>query len=346
MSPTSALVLAVLLLAAPLGGQEPRAAEPEREEVFSDQVSVELIEIVARVLDPQGAPLVGLGADDFQVRVGRQEVPVRALDWIGGSSSEPGAARLAGQRARGPIAGGRLMVFFVQADVNSVRTKGHLRMLDFTGELIGALGPEDLAAVVEFDSHLKLWQDFTSEPRQLQAALERAVRFGGDSPLQRPGRPPSLARRLHVETGRKASTPEQGLLALGRALEGFGGEKVVIYLGWGLGRFGSSGLRNTPDYRPALEALQTARASVFVLDVTDADYHTLEISLAKVAEATGGTYAKTNKFAEQATKRLARTLAGHYVLTLDRRELPAGGGKLQIELRGGRGEVLFRREGF
>jgi hypothetical protein len=69
-----------------------------------------------------------------------------------------------------------------------------------------------------------------------------------------------------------------------------------------------------PAYFDALRALEAARASVFVLDVSDADYHTLEVGLERVAADTGGTYAKTHLFPDGAAQRLAATIAGYYVL--------------------------------
>ena len=70
-------------------------------------------------------------------------------------------------------------------------------------------------------------------------------------------------------------------------------------------------------YGEARRALQAARASVFCLDVTDADSHTLEAGLQMTAEDTGGFFARTHLFTEQAMQRLAGALAGHYVLFVE-----------------------------
>ena len=79
----------------------------------------------------------------------------------------------------------------------------------------------------------------------------------------------------------------------------------------------------TSEYGPAVEALEAARTSVFVLDVTDADYHSLEVGLQSVAAATGGAYYRTRLFADQAIRRLGATLSGHYLVTLDGSALTA-----------------------
>ena len=82
---------------------------------------------------------------------------------------------------------------------------------------------------------------------------------------------------------------------------------------------------------------------MFALDITNADYHTLEVGLEQVAEDTGGFYAKTHLFAGQALTRLERALSGHYVLTFARPALPRGEHEIDVGLVGRKGTVLARR---
>ncbi len=116
----------------------------------------------------------------------------------------------------------------------------------------------------------------------------------------------------------------------------------MIYTGWGLGEYFGGGVTMTPDYSDARAALARARVTVFVLDVTQADYHSLEVGLETIAEDTGGTYEKTFRQPLQMTERLAHTLEGCYEIgftvpeTVDRR------GKVHVELIGRRGTVLLR----
>jgi hypothetical protein len=83
------------------------------------------------------------------------------------------------------------------------------------------------------------------------------------------------------------------------------------------GRLSGSSLVFEAAYGEARRALQAARASVFCLDVTDADSHTLEAGLEMTAEDTGGFFARTNLFSGLAMHRLAGALAGHYVLFVE-----------------------------
>ena len=339
-----------LLLALPAAGQNPFENPPEEppEATFGDEITVALESMIVRVVDNLGRPILGLKPEDFRVLVGKREVPVAGLDWISYDSAAPAPEAppervwTVGEEEAPPQPAGRLLVFFVQADLNPTRISGQLRLRPYTRELLATLQPGDRAAVVSFDSHLKLWLDFSSDPAAIHAAIDRAMLFGGEPERPDVDGPFSLARAFDFAEALDVASPERALEVTARALEPLPGEKVMIYLGWGLGRFSSFGVQMTPDYKPAVRALGAARVTVFVLDVTSADYHSLEVGLQSVAAATGGTYAKTHVLTGLATRALARTISGHYVLTLDADALPASGGKVRVELRNRQGIVLVR----
>ncbi len=201
-------------------------------------------------------------------------------------------------------------------------------------------------AVVSYDSHLKLRQDFTRDRAATHAAVDAAMLWG-DPPQIEPGGADSLSGHFDFAAAFQAASPERALEVAAQALEPLAGEKTMIFLGWGLGRFGGGGARMTPAFYPAVRALRRAHAAVFVLDVTSADSHSLETGLEAVAEATGGLYLKTFRLPALATRTLSQAISGYYVLTLDRSQLGAQPAakitKLAIELRDSRrGTVLAR----
>lgn len=324
--------------------------ETSPKESFKGEVTVSLSTIVVRVVDSGGRPILGLEPEDFRVRVGKSEVPVVALDWIAAgeeSAGEPSTEVEAGEErsfvevVRPVPPPGRLVVFFVQADLHPTRISGQLRMRRYTRDLLDTLHAGDQIAVVSFDSHLKLWQDFTADRAATHAVLARAMLYSPEEEVP-PAEPVSLARHFDFAAALKAASPERALELTARALEPLSGEKLMIFLGWGLGRYTANGVYMTPDYKPAVQALGNARASVFVLDVTSADYHSLEVGLQNVAEATGGMYFSTFRLPGLATKTLARAITGYYVLTLDDAAVAGKIGRVRIDLRDKPGTVLAR----
>ena len=308
--------------------------------------------MVVRVVDTWGRPILGLKPEDFRVRVGKKDVPVAGLDWITAENPEPpvqpdpgGTEGILAEGAEDPEDAvpapvpNRLLVFFIQTDLNPTRISGQLRLRRYTRELLDTLHASDRVAVVSYDSHLKLWQDFTADRGGVHAAIDRAMLWSPEGEVA-PGDPVSLAAHLDPAVTRKAASPERALEVMARGLEPLPGEKTVIYLGWGLGRFGNGGVQMTPNYKPAVRALRDAKASVFVLDVTSADYHSLEVGLEGVAADTGGLYLKTFRLPQLATQTLAQTISGYYVLTLDRSSFSEEDGKLRIDLRDRQGTVL------
>ena len=127
---------------------------------------------------------------------------------------------------------------------------------------------------------------------------------------------------------------------MARALSKIPGGKAMLYFGWGLQ------VDRTPregrDAGEAIGALYEARVNVFTLDISDADYHTLEVRLMQVADLTGGRYEKTHIFTGGALSRVMRSLGGRYVLVFVKPEGPRGIHPLSVQLAGRKGDVIAR----
>lgn len=333
--------------------------------IFIDEITVELFSVPVRIFDTFGEPIRGLEPEDLKADIGGRPVPITHVDWVspravpegpgarqtapGETASDDTDAREAAAWAdwywegkasdRGPKP--RVIVFFVQADFEPSRVRGHLRLLPLVRELIAGLEPEDRIALLTFDSHLRMWHDLTTDHAQVAETLYDAVRPGGTPKLPEPrGRGPFLRPKFDVAEARRVANAETALGMTAEALVPLDGRKEIIFLGWGLGEFRGGAVHMTQDYGRAVDALFRARATVSVLDVTEADWHALEFGLKNVAKATGGTYQRTFHFASQATKRLARQLQGYYVVYLDRQAAPQAKGRVHIRLEQGPGQVV------
>lgn len=321
--------------------------QPPEDPFFEEEITVSLSTVVLRVVDTWGRPILGLKPEDFRVRLGKKDVPVVGLDWITAENPEfpaqPEPERTGGilvEDAPVPVpAPNRLFVFFVQTDLNPTRISGQLRLRRHTRELLDTLHPSDRVAVVSHDSRFKLWQDFTADREAVHAAIDLAMLWSPEREVAS-GDPVSLAAHLDPAEARKAASTQRAWQLLAQALEPLPGEKTVIYLGWSFDRFDRDG---SPHYKPTMQALRDAKASVFVLDVTSADYHDLEIGLESMAAETGGMYLRTFRLPQLATKTLAQTISGYYVLSLDRSSFSSEDGRLQIDLRNNRQGIVLAR---
>lgn len=313
---------------------------------FRERVDVERVLLDARVLDGLGEPRRDLKPTDFRLKVDGRLVPVESVHWIDGGT--PYAEGLSPEHASAvgapQVPPGRLIVFFFQKDLEPSRTPGLMRMIHEASRMLDTLHPGDLVSVVSFDSHLKLWTDFTGDRETLRRAIKHSVLFEDRPPEIIEGPFPSLAAAFDPTAAVRAGTTEKGLLVLAKALRALPGTKTLAFFGWGMGRLTSLGVRMEADYGPAAAALLDARTTVFSLDVTEADYHSLEAGLQQVAHDTGGFYARTHDFSSSAMKRLRFALMGHYVLVFERPPLPRGAHRVEVDLVGTSGEVLTKSQ--
>ena len=338
-----ACLILVAMLAA---GASARAQVPQ----VVERVEVSRIVVDLHVLADDGRPVRGLTAADLRVTVDGKPVKIDALRWITGSvalGDAPGATPPAPAGAPG-TPHGRLLLFLFQKDLERSRIEGLMPMLRRAEGLVAALDPADRVAVASFDSHLELWSDFTTDRAAVSAILTRSILFAGRAGALVGGDPPLLSSVFDREAGRRAASMEQALLVIGRALDAVPGPKAVVLVGHGFGRIAGGSLQSSAvsfeaDYAEARRLLTRARATVYCLDVTRADAHTLETGLMSVAEDTGGFFVRTHWFPGQAVSRLAEALSGHYELSFEKPDLPRGEHAIRVELVGRKGVVFARR---
>jgi hypothetical protein len=254
---------------------------------------------------------------------------------------EAAAAAPEGDVVVGGLPRGRLIVMLFQKDFDPSRLTGLLRMQSKAVKFLETLGPEDRVAVLTFDYHLKLWQDFTGDRERLRRVIKQSL-FFGKFPSGQSVDPPSLAESFDFDAAKRASEPESALLLIARALQPLRGPKSLVFFGWGMGRLSGDHVFLHSDYGPARQALLDAHVTVFTLDVTDADYHTLEVGLEQVAADTGGFYAKTHLFPTLAMARLEGALAGHYLLVFEKPGYKRGPHRVEVRLQGIKGDVLAK----
>lgn len=337
----------LLLLALGLQARAQEPSPPPAEEVlpaprFADRIAVERVVMDLRIVDGKGKPILGLAPADVRVTVDGQQAVVDSLHWVSGTTpyAEGLAPEVAQKVGVPPGPPGRLIVFFFQKDMGRSRLRGLMQMKTQATKLLDSLEPGDRVAVASFDSQLRLWTDFTDDRQLLHHVVQRSVLMENAPDAVRPGSP-SLLPGYDRPAARRAATTEAALVVLGRALQPLPGTKSLAFFGWGLGRLDGGRVQMLPEYEHAQQALADARVVVFSLDVTDADYHSLEVGLQKVAEDTGGFYARTHDFPALAMDRLENALLGYYTLSFEKPLVPRGVHDVKVRLVAGKGDVLM-----
>jgi VWFA-related protein len=332
--------------------QAPPQEPPDRRGAVREEALVERVVVDAHVLGADGLPILGLTPSDFFVKVDGKPAVIEAVDWIAADMPEADASALAGvsgeeaERFRSDVPPGRLILMFFQTDYNTDRLHGLLRMSQQARAFLKTLVPTDRIAVASYDSQLKLRQDFTSDRRKIERAIDAAIRMG-PAPKPDPDSHPSIARYLDPEKARRAGTPERALALLGQSLIPVPGGKSMIFFGWGLGTVGGLGGPVAAEryaWSDALHAMGQARMNIFTLDVTDADYHSLEGYLEQISDLTGGKYEKTHLFPSLAMEHVRKAISGRYVLTFIKpKNLLRGDHDIEVSLVGRRGAVFARQ---
>ena len=339
--PSGYTALVAALATAAAASVSGRAQEPRP---FTEHVDVHRVLLDVRVTDGLGQPLEDLSRSDFRVRIDGKPVPVESATWASGVLRSSETGRVPAGSPVGPTMPtieGRLVVLLIQKDLEPSRIVGLMRLLIEARPFFAAFTPRDRLAVLSFDSRLRIWSDFTNDLARVRALLQHDILMGEPAALVESAAP-SLVASLGARQAEDASTMEEALALVGRALERLPGAKSVIVFGHGFGRLQLSGVTLAPDYDEARRSLRAARASVFCLDVTQADYHSLEAGLEQVAEDTGGFFERTHLFPTRALNRLAGVLAGHYVLMVERPPVRTGRHRVDVSVPHRSATVLVR----
>jgi len=91
-------------------------------------------------------------------------------------------------------------------------------MLLRSRNFLATLSPADRIAILSFDSHLKVWTDFTNDHDRLEQLFARGLLFEKPGAMQAPSSP-SLIERLSPEKARHTYGIERALQLIGEALE-------------------------------------------------------------------------------------------------------------------------------
>lgn len=311
-----AAAFVILALALPAIAQEQPALQ--------ERLDVNVVLLDAIVTDARGNQILGLTKDDFVVKENGVEQQIDSVDYFTNR-------RLLDQREENApfkveqVREERYFIFFFDkpGDPGVLRNQLNQAKNAVRKFVRNELKEGDRVAIAGHDVRLKVYSDFTSDVKQLERALEDAVRYGRG--LSRPtgDAPASILRNIgEKEMVDRTGTVYQALDVLADAVRPIRARKNLILFSAGIVDMNEDVrdgmIFNRSRYLdPALESLNAANVTVYPLQLQhlvtlDPVFHQ---RLEELATSTGGEYFRFNTSFEPAIDKVDDTNAGYYLLT-------------------------------
>lgn len=330
-----------VLIPALLLSFSPLLAQPALEE----RLDVDLVLVDATVTDSRGNQILGLEKDDFIVTEDGVQQELLSLDYFTNRTLVNAREQDAAFQVERVRQERYFVLFFHEpGDPGAIRGwTSELRRATRAAEkwIDGELQPRDLVAIAGYDTRLKVYADFTSDPAVLERALNDVVAFSqGLREVPRYAGDASIMRNIDVraminETGRVYDALE----LLSEALRPIGARKIMPLFSFGIGEAvrGTALLENQETYyQPMIQALNSANVTVEAMFMLrDVAFYAPEQTLSRMASETGGRYYKNFVSFETPLGQIENASSGYYLLTYRIRK-PAGEHgyqKIRVRLR-------------
>lgn len=312
-----AATLAILALVLPLSAQQ----QPP----FQERIDVNVVLLDVIVTDAKGNHILGLTNDDFVVKENGVEQQIESVDYFTNR-------KLLDQREENApfkveqVHEERYFIFFFDKPTDPGVLSDQLNRARHAARnfVRNEMKEGDLVAVAGHDVRLKVYSDFTADKKQLERALDEAVRFGrGITAVPQNASESSILRHVGMGTMmNRTGTVYQALDVLAQGLKPIRGRKNVILFSPGIVdrheevRAGLVVSRSRY-LDPAIESLNASNVSVYPVQLQrNAPIGTLfHQRLSEFASETGGQYFQLNVSFEPALDKIDDATSGYYLLT-------------------------------
>ena len=322
---------------------------------IEEEMTVSRTVVNVRVVDNFGAPIPGLSKENFLLKIEGKEVPIIQVEYVDLNEVVPEILPEEDPEAdfefideMGPRPGEpgygkeKLNVVLIQGSINPERQYGLMRSHHFAKKVVSSLPPDSYTAVFSFHTHLQFKCDFTRDKELLHDAVWEAVERDSEVVFQAANHP-SVTAHFSEARGKEVANVEDAFLEIARVLRNFNGFKNLVYVGWGIGEWSpTTGMHYGVEYHRAVVELTRAKVSVFSLDLTMADYHSLAAGMMKLSGQTGGTYFSLYKFPDRAAKMVSRSMSAYYLITYEHPEVRKRRPKYKLYLVNTRGSMMVR----
>lgn len=335
--PIALLASLLCTIALPSLGQEP----------YRESIDVNLVLVDVTVTDGRGNHILGLGKDDFIVTENGVEQNIASVDYFTNRRLLTGREEKAAFKVE-RVREERYFILFFDKLLAGQSVQGYMNELmqakrgavEFVrNELL----PDDRVAVAGFDARLKIYSDFTSDPKQLEAAINEAITLStgrlpsGDASTASSGTPSILAN-IDEKKMMNSGRIYEAVTLLADAVRPIAARKVMMMFSLGMGEasdFSRDIARNEDHwYEPMVHALNRANVTVYPIHLHRfADPHATEQPLHRLALETGGEYFRNIVDFATPLRRIENVNNGYYMLTYYSEKPKGAHGYQEIEVK-------------
>jgi VWFA-related protein len=316
---TTIIALATALaVAAPLAAQD----EPR----FEEKVDVNLVQLDVTVTDKKGNQILGLEKGDFVVRENGKPVEVDSMDYFTNRRLLDAPESQAAFKAEQVREERYFVIMFhtiPDAEARNAMQNQIQRARRAAIEFVNnQIKEQDRVAIVGHDIRLKIYSDFSSDPKALVKAIDEVVTFsnGITTKPESPVENGILANISMNEVINRTGRVYDSIRILADAVDPIPARKVLVLFSPGIGEPSSFNARLPENdkvwFDPMMVAIQKANVTVYPMHLfPNASMHASESNLVIMANETGGEYFRQATSFEMPLKIVENQNNGYYMLS-------------------------------
>jgi VWFA-related protein len=307
-------LLFAALLAAPVVAQESKL--PER-------VDVNAVLVDAVVTDAKGQQILGLDKDDFIVKENGVPQTIDSIDYFTNRRVLNAPENQTAFKAE-HIRSDRWFILFFDKPNDNLLYDQLIRARNAARKFVDEqMLPGDHLAIVGHDVRLKIYSDFSTDKRHLDAALDDSVRFSlGIKKAPANAGEGSLFQTMSThQLIDKTGTVYEALEVLADATRGIHARKTLVLFSPGILERGQEIIGGIPTesryYKPMIESLNAANVTVNAVNLqseASAINPLVHRTLEAITADTQGEYFRSVSF-EMPLKKVEQQSNGYYLLT-------------------------------
>lgn len=296
-----------------------------QQQPFQEKIDVNAVLLDVVVTDARGNQMLGLGKDDFIVKENGVRQEIDSVDYLTNRTLLTTTEQAAPFKVE-RVKENRYLVFFFDKPTDpgvlfDQLTVAREAAKDFIDD---EMQPTDRIAILGHDTRLKIYSDFTSDKKQLKAALNDATRFSNGILKAPSTEGPSILNNIDTDAVmNRTGTVYEAIDLLADSLKSIPARKNLVLFSPGImdheeALHASEMLFvRSSKLDPMLESLNGANVSVYGVQLqrNAAPNPIFHQRLMEMADTTGGRYFQFNTNFKSPLRQIENANSGYYLIT-------------------------------